>query len=142
MIRTLKTASTANLGLAIATVLGYSLYGLSVDLPIDERFLGNGPSYPAGISTPRIPAWTFALMVESVVVVVFIFLHCTERDMKSHRLLCAVVGFVALLGLFVQKLPQLANADLPAAFLQIDQTLAWYVWCSHLVYAVVGPNDD
>jgi len=101
---------------------------MMVDLPIDRRFLSGGPAYLTGAAGSSTPAWAFCLVV--------------EKGMGGHRLLCAAIALVGFWGLFLYSLPRFADDSLSGGFLQLDRTLAWYVWGSHLAYANMGPNED
>lgn len=141
MIHWLKTVCSCNLVVATMVVFGYCLFGLSFGLPIDESFLGIGPGYPV-LSSPAIPAWALVLFVESVVVILLVFSRYAEQEMKGQRVFCGVVGSVGLAIIILTTLAQRATESSPASTPKLDWTLGWYVWCSHLIHAIVGTNED
>ena len=77
-----------------------------------------------------------------------------EWNMRAHRFWCGFVGLISVLGLVAVNLhlphydpflhydPYPEEQTSPAVIPQFDRILAWYVWCSHLAYSLVGPNND
>lgn len=147
MIRRLKTFSTANLVLAIGIVAVYLLYGLFSGLDMDDYFLawrkwdlGRTHAYP-------LPAWSFAAVFHSAILITFIAVRKAEADLNILRFPCGVFGLLCVLGLWAVHWPSrysFGAADtLPlVASHPVDYVLSWYVWSSHLLFALIGANDD
>lgn len=149
MMRVLKSLCTANLLLAIAVVIVYIIYGAISGLAVDEYFLGWRP-WKLGRGGPRdMPAWTFAVFFNVGILIAYIALGYAEGNLNKLRIPCAVVGLLHVLALFALRWPSYVNHTVDAeqrlaliAAHPVDHILMWYVWGSHLVFALIGPNDD
>ncbi len=146
LIRAIKAACTANLIIAIAVVIGYVAYGLASGLPIDREFLNAKPKHLGRGGGPEIlSAWELVAFLEAVVFVSFIICHYAEFDMTGHRFLCGFLGVFGLCTLFIHipHVNYFAEEEIIAfVHSRADRILAWYVWASHAIYALVGPNED
>jgi hypothetical protein len=145
MIRRLKTTVSVNLVVAILIVGAYLLYGLRSGLPINQQFLGAGPSHGGrGGTGPAIPPWALVALAETLVLGTFIVGRYAGSDMALHRKFCGVIGVVGVFLLIVGQLPHYdplgEERVLRVVGSPVDSGLAWYAWGSHLVYALVGSN--
>jgi hypothetical protein len=136
-----KSVCTINLGVVIVIVFIYALYCRWTGLPMDQRFLGLGPSWSGGLSSALSP-WFLAVFAETVLVVMFLCLRWAEQNMKPHRLLCAIVGLAGVWALFGASLPHNVDPLVLDAMPRWDRGLGLYVWFSHLAYALTGPNES
>lgn len=139
--RTVKSVSTLNVATAILIVLGYAVYGIAVGMPVDQRFLGKNPDWFGNLSSPQVSPWSLILMLEAIVVMAFLYLRYFESDMKPHRFLCVFVGVVGLWEPFLSYLSPYTEELVLPGVPPWDTALSWYVWCSHLAYALTGPPD-
>ena len=78
--RALKNVCTFNLAAAILVVLAYSVYSISMGMPVDQRFLGKNPDWFGGLSSPEISPLFLILVLEAIVVVMFFGLRYVESD--------------------------------------------------------------
>jgi hypothetical protein len=137
---TVKTTCTINLAVVIVIVFLYAMYCRWAGLPMDQRFLGLGPSWSGGLSSELSPSF-LAVFAETMLASMFLCLRWAEQDMKPHRLLCAIVGIAGLWALFGTTLSHNVDQAVLDATPRWDRILGLYVWLSHLTYALTGPSD-
>jgi hypothetical protein len=163
MIRTLRMLITLNLALAILVVVAFMAYGLLSGLHIDQQFLLWKPWKLGRAGGPKLPAWTFYAFFESIVVVAFFFSYYIKENVRGHRAFCLVIGGVILFGILFGWLQPLLQIRPPISdegdilprptfastfppywsrILTVDGCLAIYVWCSHVLYGLLGIKDD
>jgi hypothetical protein len=145
MIRTIRTVCTGNLLLAIAVVAGCILYGFAVGLPIDQDFLGGRRWRLGRGGGPMMPAWSFLAILEGLILVLFLCERYAGWERKTDRLFCGVFGLVAAIGFVGSHLPHriIFPEDEKVFLIPLhDQMLLWYLWGSHVLYALMGSNDD
>jgi hypothetical protein len=150
MIRALKAICTGNLLLAIALVAVYIGCGLLAGLPIDQHFLSSSPGRVLGRgSGPKVSPCAFVAFIETAILATYIVGRVAKWNLAAHRLICLLLGLVFLYMLMLQHLPHYnpfgdepAQPAVPAGISWFDETLAWYVWASHLLYGLIGPNDE
>jgi hypothetical protein len=141
MYRTLKIGSTVNWMFAVLVVGGYVIYGFRAGLPIAHHFLG---ANPIGRGSPKSPPWLFFSVVESILLVAFIFLRKVESGKLGHRIVCGFFGVYGLYLLLMSSLAASANPNddyVQLGVSRLDMVLALYVWCSHICYALFGGDD-
>jgi len=145
--------------LAILVVVAYLSYGLLSGLHVEEQFLLWGPWSPGRGGGPKLPAWTFYAFFESIVIIAFLVSFYGKGDLRSHRTFCAVFGglflFFILFGWLLpvfQISPPISDegdilprptvaSEFPrfmSRVFTLDGCLALYVWCSHLLYGLLG----
>lgn len=132
-IHVLKVTCTITFVIGVLVLVGYTIYGLLAGLPINHQFLGVQPAFLGRGTGPKISAWAFALFAETAVLATFVACHYAEEwGMAPHRLICGLVGTVGVWGVLIA----------PPSTVWFDHFAAWYVWCSHICYAFVGPIDE
>jgi fructose-specific phosphotransferase system IIC component len=144
MIRTLKIVGAANLIIAILFVGGYIAYGLSNELPIDKYFLGSGPVGLNRYSIQKFSPWKYAAVVEFAILIAFVVGRLIHRDLIVVRVICLYFGVDGLWKLLFTSLLSTTYTGDDFAYLHVsrfDCILAFYVYCSHLFYALSGSNN-
>jgi len=140
MTRVLKAGCTANLLLAILVVFGYALCGSLSDLPIDQHFLGAGrQGRPSG---PKISPWPITVVIELIILAAYPLIRRADWAMASHRLFCGFIGLIRIWMLIFLSITRYNPGGGNFVIPPFDHPLAWYVWCSHILYCLIGPNDD
>jgi hypothetical protein len=149
MIRALKKLASPILLFAIVVVGGYFLSGLIRGLAVDDYFLGC-EKWTLGRGGPRyMPAWSFSVGFNSVILIAFIVIRYAERDLNALRVPCGIFALLSVLGLLALHFPSYRDYSVSAehrlaliAEHPMDIILTWYVWTSHLAFALIGPRDD
>lgn len=137
-MRLVKIIGTANLMIALAVVAGYYLYASRNGFPVQRVFLADHPLQREHLTAAGAVAFT-----EIIVFCGFFIGKLTGSNMRFHRFICAFFGGFGLLS--TTFLPaQMAVDPNTAQALHMDHVIAVYVWSSHLLYALTGPNvrDD
>ena len=145
MIRTIKTASSVNLLLAIALFAGYILYGVCAGLPVNENFLGMGRSHLGRHGGPMVPPWTFYAIFQGVIFVLFLCGRFFESPRNLDRTFCLMFVLAFLIVFLMQHLPHrviFPEDEKVVVIPRHEQVLMWYLWGSNAFYAFVGSNDD
>jgi hypothetical protein len=145
MIRTIKTACTVNLLLAIALFAGYILYGISAGLPVNENFFGMGRSHLGRGGGPMVPPWILYAVFQAVILVLFLRGRYFESRRNLDRTFCLIFVLVFLSGFLMQHLPHRVIFSEDEKVVVIpwrEQALTWYLWCSNAFYAFIGSNND
>ena len=146
MFRLLQTACTANLLIAILCVFAYAVYLDLKGVPLHENFLGI-KAFPE--TAPK-RGWMIVLLLEMFILITFIWFGGAKKVMTVQRLYCAVLALVGIWLLFqplLQVMPPISDDGeiLPRpgiASLTAGGKLGLYVWCSHLLYAVIGWHEE
>jgi hypothetical protein len=126
----IRTIITVNLFLAMAVGAGYLIYALLVHLPIDRTFLG--------FTTRRSTSpWVSFVIVECIVTWQFLSRH--KMSPKFLRVFCALLGVT---GFIVPLVLNLLSQSDDRWKITADNILAWYVWGSHLAYALLPHNSS
>ena len=91
------------------------------------------------------PAWSFPAVLETLILVLFICERYGAWGRKTDRLFCGLAGLLWLGRLLMALVPHrvIFSEDEVVRLVPLyDQMLSLYVWGSHLMYALIGPNED
>jgi hypothetical protein len=138
MLRVFRTVVAVNLMTAILAVVVYYFYASKNGLPINHIFLGGAPLRREHLS----PVEAVAIF-ETIVFFGFLMGRLMKSDMRLHRKFCGIFGMVWLLTWLISFVAiTRAGANASSLASSLDTTLALYVWPSHILYALIGPNVD
>jgi hypothetical protein len=133
-----RIIGTVNLVVALLVVAGYYLYASQKGLPINRIFLGFSASHREHLSAPGMVAF-----LETIVFVGLLIGKLMRSPMPIHRIVCGFVGVFGLFSLFILSTRRTIDAgESHPAISHLDEVIMIYVWGSHLLYALAGPNAD
>lgn len=145
MLRALKIVFAVNLIIAILLVGGYIWYGFAHALPIDQHFLGNARIKGHRTYNTSVAPWKYYAVVESGILIAFTIGRLARKEIAIDRLLSLVFGALGLIGLLQAWLVSSAYPSDEFENLHVatsDCMLGLYVFCSNLLYALFGCNND
>jgi ribosomal protein L37E len=138
VVRFLRTAFAVNLLLASAVLALYVFYCLLADFPISEYFLQGGRWRAGRGGGPKLPAWSFTVILQAIIVTSFLAGRFIEHKKEAAaRVFGGMFGFFFVIGLLF------GHPEAPAvAVSSFDYAVALYLWSSNLAFAILGSNED
>lgn len=134
MIRILRNTAAANLVISAVAACSYVVYAIGNHLPVDQSVLGVGPGKLGRGASGQIHPWVFVVATECGIISFFVLGKLMQWGMNTHKKAAGIVGLIGLYMTFVSVVSGVASP-------RLDTPLAFYVWCSHIVYAAIGPAD-